>query len=290
MKINSRTMAIAVIGTFVVGIGGANLLGYWKTTGSKTPVAIKEGEFAGLPNPADIRGSYTWNDVASAFKFDVALAMDAFGSKDAALKVNTLEATYKDAGLPEGKEIGTDSVRLFVSLLTGLPHTPEEGTVLPASAIAVLKASGKAESARIEEAASKAYSVPVPAAPAVPAEAQKPAPVAVSVPAAPAAPAPVPAAKSATPSAPAPAAAPAAAPASPAAGSEAATDHVAPAGTITGKTTFKELLDQGVTEEKIKSVTGGKMGPASAVIKDWAAANGLTFSELKVSLQALLSK
>lgn len=294
MKINSRIMAIAVIGTFIVGIGGANLLGYWKTTGSKTPVAIKEGEFAGLPNPSDIRGSYTWNDVASAFKFDAALVMEAFGAKDAALKVNTLEAIYKDAGLPEGKEIGTDSVRLFVSLLTGLPHTPEEGTVLPASAIAVLKTSGKAEAARIEEAASKAYTGPVPAAPAVSAEAQKPAPAAASVPAAPVTTAAPASSKTQTTAAPAPAAAtataPAAVPATAAAGSEAATDHVAPTGTITGKTTFKELLDQGVTEEKIKSVTGGKMGPAQAVIKDWAAANGLTFSELKVSLQALLSK
>jgi len=42
-----------------------------------------------------------------------------------------------------------------------------------------------------------------------------------------------------------------------------------------------------LSEEKIKAVTDGKIGPDSAVIKDWAAANGLTFSELKVKLQDL---
>lgn len=286
MKINTKTMAFTVIGIFVVGIGAANLLGYWKTTGSKTPVTIKEGEFAGLPNPSDIRGSYTWNDVAVAFNFDVALALEAFGAKDAALKVNTLEAIYEDAGLPEGTEIGTDSVRLFVSLLVGLPHTPEEGTILPASVLPVLRANGKADPAKIEEVAARAFSGPIPkVATAETVVEVKPTP-------APAAVAPATSTTTVAPSASKTVATAAAAPvpATPAAGGDATVDHVAPTGTVTGKTTFKDLLDQGVTEENIKSVTGGKMGPASAVIRDWAAANGLTFSELKEGLQAFLSK
>ena len=278
MKINTKSMAFAIIVTFALGIALANVLGVWKTTGSKTPVAIKEGEFAGLPNPADIRGSYTWNDVAVAFKFDVGFALEAFGASDATTKVNSLEAIYKDAGLPEGTEIGTDSVRLFVSLLVGLPHTPEEGTILPLSAIAVLKANGKADAAKIEEASTKAYSGPLPsAAPAaaavVPKPAINPAPTATKPVVVPAPTSPVTAAQAAAPAPP-----------------EATVDHVAPTGSVTGKTTFKDLLDQGVSEEKIKAVTGGKIGPASAVIKDWAAANGLTFSELKVGLQDLLTK
>jgi len=68
---------------------------------------------------------------------------------------------------------------------------------------------------------------------------------------------------------------------------EAVVEHTATPGAVTGKTTFKELKEWGLSEEKIKSVTDGKIGPDSAVIKDWAAANGLTFSELKVKLQDL---
>ncbi|HCO48216.1 MAG TPA: hypothetical protein DIT55_01760, partial [Spirochaetaceae bacterium] len=66
-------------------------------------------------------------------------------------------------------------------------------------------------------------------------------------------------------------------------------EHVAVVGTVTGKTTFKELKDWGLSEEKIKSATDGKIGPDGTAVKDWAAANGLTFSELKVKLQDLLA-
>src|SRR3989339_1394370 len=117
MKLTIKSMAIIIAGVFVLGIAGAAVLGFWQTTSTKQPVAIKEGEFAGLPNPADIRGSYTWADVAKVFNFDVKLAMEAFGATNEAEKVNTLEAIYGSANLPEGVEIGTDSVRLFVSLL-----------------------------------------------------------------------------------------------------------------------------------------------------------------------------
>jgi hypothetical protein len=88
-------------------------------------VAIREGEFAGMPNPLDIRGSYTWDDVAGLLTFDVELALKAFGASDPTTKVNTLESIYGEASLPEGTEIGTDAVRLFVSLLTGLPMLPK---------------------------------------------------------------------------------------------------------------------------------------------------------------------
>lgn len=280
MKLTIKSMAIIVVVAFIVGIGGASLLGYWKTTGSKQPVAIKEGEFAGMPNPSDIRGSYTWADVAKAFGIDVNLLMKAFGAAAETEKVNTLEAIYGEAGLPEGVEIGTDSVRLFVSLLTGLPHTSEESTIMPASAIAVLRESGKAESARIDDAAARAWGRPaspeaVPAAAAEASEEPAPAPVpAAPVSAAPASPT---GALSATP--PAPALAKVDAPAA---------EHIAASGTITGKTTFKELKDWGLSEEKIKSAVGGEIGPDAAAIRDWAAAKGVIFSELKTALQDLL--
>jgi len=270
MKLTIKSMAIIIAGVFVLGIAGAAVLGFWQTTSTKQPVAIKEGEFAGLPNPADIRGSYTWADVAKVFNFDVKLAMEAFGATNEAEKVNTLEAIYGSANLPEGVEIGTDSVRLFVSLLTGLPLSPEEGTILPEAAIAVLRKNGKADPALIEAAAAKAWN------PAQKSAEPAPVPAPTAVPAAPA----VPASTSSPAAQPAPTTATTVK-------AEAVVEHTATPGAVTGKTTFKELKDWGLSEEKIKSVTDGKIGPDSAVIKDWAAANGITFSELKVKLQDL---
>jgi hypothetical protein len=58
---------------------------------------------------------------------------------------------------------------------------------------------------------------------------------------------------------------------------------------VTGKTSFKDLKDWGLDEAKIKSATNGKIGKDGDIIKDWASANGLTFSELKTKLQNLLA-
>jgi len=315
MKMTSKYMAIAVAAIFAAGIGGAKLQGYWVTKSTKQPASIKTGEFAGMPSPSDIRGSYTWADVAKAFQIDVGQVMAAFGAKADTDKVNTLEAIYGEAGLPEGVEIGTDSVRMFVSLYTGLPHpTAEEGTILPASAIAVLRTNGKADPALIEEAAAKAWNgakaepvmsaapaaSPAPAASTSSAQAQPASkPVATSAPA-PAAPA-KPATTTVATTAPAPAAAPATQAATggpaptgtgsaPKADAASTTEHAPVTGSVTGKTTFGNLKEWGLSEAQIKSATGGKIGPDSAVLRDWAAANGVTFSELKATLQELLTK
>ncbi len=291
-------MAVIIVSVFVIGIAGANLLGVWKTTNTKEPVKIKTGEFAGLPNPADIRGSYTWADVGKAFNIDVQHLLTAFGATDPAVKVNTLETIYTKETLPAGLEIGTGSVRLFVSLYTGIAFTADEGTVLPISAITVLKEFGKADSSLIADAESKAYNpaakqqsaaakapaTTTPAPASQPAAAAKPAETATAAPAKPATTATT---VKAVPTAENPAPAASTKTTSTTVAGTAET-HEVKTGTVTGKTTFKDLKDWGLTEEKIKSATGGKIGPDSAVIKDWAEPNGLTFSELKPKLQALL--
>ncbi len=63
------------------------------------------------------------------------------------------------------------------------------------------------------------------------------------------------------------------------------TVHVAPDRTITGKTTFQELLDWGVSKEAIQTAMGGDLPPASAVIKDYVTGKGLEFSPIKTALQ-----
>jgi hypothetical protein len=78
---------------------------------------------------------------------------------------------------------------------------------------------------------------------------------------------------------------PAAAPAEPTATLESA-EHVAPDKTITGKTTFQDLLDWGVKAEAIQRVIGSELPPLSTVVKDYVTQQGKPFSEVKAALQA----
>jgi hypothetical protein len=65
--------------------------------------------------------------------------------------------------------------------------------------------------------------------------------------------------------------------------------HTATTGTITGKTTFQELLDWGVKEEAIQFVIKDSLPSKSLIIKDYASQKGLDFSALKTELQALVA-
>jgi hypothetical protein len=298
MKITYKTLGIVVVASIVVGIAGAKFTGLWKTESTKQPVTIRSGDFAGMPNPSDIRGSYTWNDVATAFNFDVGLLLKAFGATDPVLKVNTLETVFEGASLPEGTEIGTDAVKLFVSLLTGIPHLPEESTILPYTAIEILREQGKASPELIEEAALRAWSPKGSSVTSektettLSAQAEPPVqpkePSQTSVPVQPKEPSQTPALSAA---------------AIPAASTTSTTVHTpsptktssagvegsgAVAATIVGKTTFKDLKTWGLSEDQIKSVTDGEIGHDLAAIRDWATSKGLSFSELKTGLQALL--
>lgn len=270
MKMTIKALAFAVTGAFAIGIAGASLLGVWKTTSNKEPAKIAAGEYAGMPSPSDIRGSYSWSDVARAFNFDASLILRAFGATNPEEKINTLESIYGDAGLPAGSEIGTDSVRLFVSLLTGLPLAPETDTILPVSAIDVLKNEGKADSALIEAAAARAF---VPARPVDLSDSV----AAITTPA----PSKIPTQETAVVST---------APSTTTTVKSGSTseEHTTTPGTVTGRTTFKDLKEWGLSEDKIKSATEGKIGPDDVAVKDWAAANELTFSDLKTKLQELL--
>ncbi|PKN83911.1 MAG: hypothetical protein CVU46_15650 [Chloroflexi bacterium HGW-Chloroflexi-8] len=63
------------------------------------------------------------------------------------------------------------------------------------------------------------------------------------------------------------------------------TEHVAPEKTVTGSTTFQDILDWGVTIETIQSVIKEDMPAPSIVIKDYITGKGLAFSEVKNLLQ-----
>ncbi len=266
IRIKAVPLAALVVVSIFGGIAVSKAVGYWSTTSSKEPVTFKSGDLAGLPNPADIRGSYSWLDIEKAFGVPAAEAAKAFSTAERALdpaeRVSALEELYLPL-LPPGLEIGTGAVRLFVSLYTGLPLEAEEGSVLPEGAIAYLSARPGADAAAIAR-----YAIPddAPAAAqtATPAVASAPATgEAATKPAATEAPTPPPAVKTA----PAP---------------------TSSAKTVAGKTTFGDLYAWGLSEAQVERAIGYKPGPASQGIRDSATAAGKEFSELKAALQALL--
>jgi hypothetical protein len=70
----------------------------------------------------------------------------------------------------------------------------------------------------------------------------------------------------------------------------ATTQHVAPAMTITGKTTFQELLDWGVPKDVIQKIIGSDLPDTSSIIKDFVFGKGLEFTTVKTNLQVELDK
>jgi hypothetical protein len=68
------------------------------------------------------------------------------------------------------------------------------------------------------------------------------------------------------------------------------TEHAAPSRTVTGKTTFQELLDWGVSKEVIQQIIGGDLPTPSTVVKDYVTGKGLEFTAVKSLLQAEVDK
>ena len=255
IRVKTLPLAIAVVAVMFGGVALSKAVGYWNTTSTKEPAKFKNGELAGLPNPADIRGSYTWLDLEKAFGVPAAESARAFSTADRALdpaeRVSVLEELYLPI-LPPGLEIGTGAVRLFVSLYTGLPLEAEEGSVLPDGALELLS-----QRPGMDDEALGRYVIPS------------------NAPAAPAPAAPVPAAASPA--------------ASQSGSSQAGTGSgQATARSIVGKTTFGDLYDWGLTEDQVAAAIGYAPGPRSQSVRDSATANGKEFSELKIALQALV--
>ena len=139
MKLKANILAISVVVLIFGGILLSSSMGWWLTESSKEAATFTEGEFAGLPNPADIRGSYSFGDVQANFGVPAEVLAQAFSvntGDPAAFPVKDLEAQYEDSEV----EIGTASVRLFVALYTGLPYDLTlETSFLPENAVQILQ-------------------------------------------------------------------------------------------------------------------------------------------------------
>jgi hypothetical protein len=68
------------------------------------------------------------------------------------------------------------------------------------------------------------------------------------------------------------------------------TEHLAADKTVTGKTTFQELLDWGVPDDAIRQVIGGDLPAPMTVVKDFVTQNGMDFPTIKAALQAEVDK
>lgn len=251
MKIKMKLMAIIVPVILFGGIAVSMAAGAWSTTTDKQLATYASGEFAGQYNPADIRGSYTFEDISSLFNINLNVLYEAFGIPQgtSGMKTKDLEGIYGDVS-----GIGNESVQVFVALYKNLPIELDD-TLLPKSAADVLLRDNQAlteeQKAYIashtatEEAAQPSESA------AVPGEAS-------------------------------PSASPTGSPLKDGSG-----DGTNEEALVNGSTTFGQLLDAGILREDIENIIGSPLPPTNQTVKDYCIAQGLTFSEIKDQLNAL---
>jgi hypothetical protein len=142
MRIRSFGILIAILIIVFGGIYSFKGLGLWQTESTKEPQKFESGLFEGQPMPDDIRGSYSFGDIEAAYGVQAATLAKAFNmdsNQPKDIKAKDLESVYDE--LEEGVEIGTGSVKLFVSLYTGLPYEGDD--YILDTAVTILKADGK---------------------------------------------------------------------------------------------------------------------------------------------------
>jgi hypothetical protein len=146
MTIRARTAAIISIVAILGGILVLDVTGLWITEGTKVPTKIASGEFAGLADPASIKGSFSLEDIEKNFSVPAetlasAYALDTVSVEASSYQAKSIEERFEGLEGLTG-DIGTDSVRFFVALYLGIPYEPEENTMLPSTATDILLAEG----------------------------------------------------------------------------------------------------------------------------------------------------
>jgi len=144
MKINQIFLSIVVIVIIFGAIFITKAVDLWQTKNTKIPQTYQSGEFKGQYDPSDIRGSYTFSEVSELYQIPLEDLGNAFAvqSNFSSFQCKDLESIYVLAKVA-GKEVGTDSVSLFVALYKGLPITINDATYLPNKAESILLNAGK---------------------------------------------------------------------------------------------------------------------------------------------------
>lgn len=245
MKIKTLTMGIIIFVIIFGGIGATLAVDLWSTTSEKIPAKFKDGEFSGIYNPADIRGSYTFAEVSELFEIDIKdlykafnIPLDTVGTK---IQSKDLEGLYEESGA----EIGNESVQIFVALYKDLPIELDE-TYLPKQAVElILQANGNLTEEQKDYLAAHTLDI-----------------ISASI-------------------------------------SEKMTSVQTPTETtesnteesesvVNGSTTFKQVLDAGVAKEEIEVILNASMPSSNQTVKDYCIETGLSFSEVKEKLNALI--
>lgn len=241
MRLRQYSVAGLIILLFISGISITMITGVWQSESSKIPALYSEGEFAGEYNPGDIRGSYTFSDVSQAFQISVDDLVSAFGLSEESSSMNQRIKIFEDLfGVIADKEIGTDSMRLFVALYLNRSYTPEEDTGLPLSAIDLLEEKGRINT---EEALEYRRTYGVDTAKGIPVTGEG-----VSV------------------------------------------DDVEETRVIKGKTTFRELIEWGLTKDEIEELIDHPIINIGESMRDFFGSKGLEFSKYKGRLQSILDE
>jgi len=244
MIIKSKSLAIILVTFIFGGILFSTWMNWWQTESDRTPIRYYKGEFQGEFNPSDIRGSYTFGDIANSFNIPVDVLAEAFGiSPDidaTTFKVNGLETLFAGSAY----EIGTSSIRLFVAYYRGLPFEITEEIYLPKSAADILTLNSSLNQEQIDYIEGHVINTTISTTP-------EPDQVQTEV------------------------------------------IHYPGNGNermIKGKTTFREVLDWGISIEMIENILGGEMPNPLEKIKDHCYSKGLAFETIKLSIQAEVDK
>ena len=269
MRIKNSILAAIILVVIFGGVALTSSLGLYNTKTEKVPITIKDGEYKGSYDPADIRGSYSFGDIEKYFDIPLDDLGIAFGvtSPDqyADYQCKNLESTYGELA-DKGIEIGTGSVRYFVALYKGLPIDVEEGTYLPKSAVEILKEKATLSSEQIQSI--EQYSIDLneeKTTPAVkPTPTEKPTLTEK----------PTPTLKPTSTTKPTPT------------DKESSTTDKS----IKGSTTFQNLLDWGVNKSDIEKVLNASFTDSKELIKDFVSNNGGEFGTIKSELQSLVDK
>jgi hypothetical protein len=304
MKHVSSNILIAITVPVIMfgGIILASSLGWWKTAGGNAaPATIKQGDFAGLHDPADIRGSSSLGTIETYFGVPATLIAQAFGIQASNPRIVTakfVDTLYGEMVGLNGEiiDIGTDAVKLFVARMTGLPYTPEAKTGLPESAIDLLLTLGAGMTEEQRQALlaktgenrtinfdtttvtdHDSVSTSLAAAPAGSSSNQTAQNVA-------------PAAATATAPSVAATSAAAAEPSVTHAEGTAKTPTAGTAFVFQGRTTFADVLAVGLTQAQIETVLGKPMGSRTQSIKDFCDSNQLSYGTVRAGLSQLMNQ
>jgi hypothetical protein len=244
MKMNALVLGIVAVSVIFGAVLISSALGYWQTESSKSPAKISNGDFAGESDPADIRGSYSFGDIEAAFDIQASILAKAFGvspETSDTFQLKSLETLYASLA-DQGVEIGTGSVKYFVSLYKGLPYELTEEVFLPLPAVELLINEGKVTEDQAKKLLEMAVEIPAFQTETSTTEVD-------SVP---------------------------------------EQDPLESGFIIKGQTTFREVLEAGVSQEDIENIIGEKLPNPLTSIKSYCTEKGLNFETVKTALIILV--